>query len=58
MGKPIGFVDAAYTNNLAKQRSTTGYIMLTYSGGAVVHRSKTQALTALSSTEAEFIAEQ
>jgi len=54
-GKLIGFVDAAYANDLAKRRSTTGYVF-TYSGGAVVYRSKTQSLTALSSTEAEFIA--
>jgi len=54
-GKLIGFVDAAYANDLAKRRSTTGYAF-TYSGGAIVYRSKTQSLTALSSTEAEFIA--
>ena len=54
-GKLIGFVDAAYANDLAKRRSTTGYVF-TYSGGAVVYRSKTQSLTAMSSTEAEFIA--
>ena len=35
-GKLNGFVDAAYVNDLSKQRSTTGYI-LTYSGGAVVY---------------------
>ena len=40
-GKLIGFLDAAYANDLAKQISTTGYIF-TYSGGAVVYRSKTQ----------------
>jgi len=54
-GKLIGFVDAAYANDLVKRRSTTGYAF-TYSGGAVVYRSKTQSLTALSSTEAKFIA--
>ena len=54
-GKIIGFVDAAYTNDLAKQQSMTGYVF-TYSGGAVVYRSKTQSLTILSSTEAEFTA--
>ena len=54
-GKLIGFVDAAYANELIKRRSTTGYAF-TYSGGAIVYRSKTQSLTALSSTEAEFIA--
>ena len=54
-GKLIGFVDAAYANNLAKRRSTTGCVF-THSGGAVAHRFKTQSLTTLSSTEAEFIA--
>ena len=54
-GKLVGFVDTAYTNDLSKQRLTTGYVF-TYSGGAVVYRSKTQSLTALSLTEAEFIA--
>ena len=55
-GKLVGFIDAAYANNLSKRRSTsTGYVF-TYSGGAVVYRSKTQTLTALSSTETEFIA--
>ena len=53
-GKLIGFVDAAYANDLTKQRSTTGYIF-TYSRGVVVYRSKTQSLTALCSMEAEFI---
>ena len=37
------------------QRSTTGYVF-TYSGGAMVYRSKTQSLTALGSTKTEFIA--
>ena len=55
IAKLIGFVDAAYANDLTKRRSTTGYVF-TYAGGAVVYRSKTQSLTALSSTEAEFIA--
>ena len=54
-GKLIGFVDAAYANDLSKRRSTTGYVF-THSGGAVVYRSKMQTLTALSSTEAKFIA--
>ena len=40
---------------MKKRRSTTGYV-LTFCGGAVLYRSKTQSLTALSSTEAEFIA--
>ena len=54
-GKFVGFVDAAYTNDLSKRRLTTGYVFR-YSGGVVVYWSKTQLLTTLSSTEAEFIA--
>jgi len=54
-GKLICFVDAAYANDLKKRRSTTGYAF-TYSGGAIVYRSKAQSITALSSTEAELIA--
>ena len=53
--KLICFVDAAYGNNLPKRRSTTGYAF-TYAGGAIVYRSKTQSVTALRSTEAEFYA--
>ena len=54
-GKSMGFVDAACANDLQKGRLTTGHAF-TFLGGAMVHRSKTQSLTALSSTEAEFIA--
>ena len=50
------FVDAADTNDLRKRRSTTGFAF-TYCGGAIVYRSKTQCVNALSSTEAEFIAD-
>ena len=49
------FVDAAHANDPRKRRSTTGYSLM-YAGGAVVYKSKTQTLTACSSTEAEFIA--
>jgi len=45
----------AYANELRKRRSTTGFAF-TYCGGAIVCRSKTQGVNALSSTEAEFIA--
>jgi hypothetical protein len=45
-GKLICFVDAAYGNDPKRRRSTTGYAF-TYAGGAI---------TAQSSTEAEFIA--
>ena len=49
------FVDASHGNDLRKRRSTTG-LAFTFMGGAVVYQSKTQSITALSSTEAEFIA--
>jgi hypothetical protein len=50
------FVDAVHGNNdLCKRRSTTG-LVFTYCGGAVLYCSKTQTLTAGSSTEFEFIA--
>ena len=42
-------------NNLRKRRSTTGFAF-TYCGGAIVYKSTTQDVNALSSTEAEFIA--
>ena len=48
----LGFVDAAYANDLRKRRSTARYCF-TFCGGAVVYRSKTQGVNALSSTEAE-----
>ena len=51
----MAFVDAAYANDQRKRRSTTGFV-LTYCGGAIVYRSKTQSVTALSSTEAELFA--
>ena len=55
--KPIlhCFVDAAHANDLRKRRSTTG-VVFTFMGGPIVYKSKTQSLTAGSSTEAEFIA--
>ena len=51
----IGFVDAAHANDLHRRRSTTG-LVFTFCGGAVYWRSKTQSLTAGSSTESEFFA--
>ena len=48
------FTDAAYANDHRNYRSTTGYLF-TYCGGAIIYRSKTQSVNALSSTEAEFI---
>ena len=49
------FVDAAHANDLRNRRSTTGYAF-TLCGGAVSYRTKTQTITATSSTEAEFLA--
>ena len=51
----LGFVDAAHANDLRSRRSTTGYAF-TLCGGAVSYRTKTQSITATSSTEAEFLA--
>jgi hypothetical protein len=51
----VGFVDAAHANDLRNRRSTTGYAFL-LNGGAVSYRTKTQSITATSSTEAEFLA--
>jgi hypothetical protein len=50
-----GYVDAAHANDLRNRRSTTGYGFV-LNGGAIAYRSKTQSVTATSSTEAEFIA--
>ena len=50
-----GFVDAAHANDLRSRRSTTGYAFM-FAGGAVSYRTKTQSITATSSTEAEFLA--
>ena len=55
MQELLAFVDASYTNNTHKQRSTTKFVF-TYYCGAIFYRSKTQRITALSSTEAEFLA--
>ncbi|MCE2996259.1 MAG: hypothetical protein LW863_11705 [Flammeovirgaceae bacterium] len=50
-----GYVDAAHANDLRNRRSTTGYAF-TLNNGVIAYRSKTQTVTATSSTEAEFIA--
>ena len=51
----IWFVDAAYANDHCTRRSTSS-LAFTLCGVAIVYKSKTQSLTAVSSTEAEFIA--
>ena len=53
--KFMAFVDVAYANDQRTRRSTTGFVF-TYCGGAIVYRSKTQSVTAISSTETEFLA--
>ena len=52
---PYGFVDASHATNPRKMRSITG-LVYTFNRGAVVYHSKTQGLTASSSTEAELVA--
>ena len=52
---PICFIDAAYVNDLRKQRSNTGYATMLVSG-AIAWPSKTQSTTALSTITAEFYA--
>ena len=49
------FVDASHASDLRKRRSITG-VAFTFCGGAIIYKSKTQSITAGSSTEAEFIA--
>ena len=55
INKLIGFCDVAHANDLRNRRSTTA-IVFTFMGGTIVYKSKTQSLTAGSSTKAEFIA--
>jgi hypothetical protein len=49
-----GFADAAYANT-DDYKSTAGYIFMA-AGGAITWRSKKQTFTALSTTEAEYVA--
>jgi hypothetical protein len=51
----FGFVDADFSGDLDKRRSTTGYVF-TYGGGPISWRSVLQTDTALSTTEAEYMA--
>ena len=53
-GKPIGYTDADFASQ-EHRHSVSGYAFLIH-GGAVSWSSKTQAVIALSSTEAEYIA--
>jgi hypothetical protein len=47
------YIDAAHANDLRRRRSTTGFAFI-LAGGCISYKSKTQPLTATSSTEAEF----
>ena len=53
--KLMAVVDAAHANQQQKHQSTTIFVF-TYCGVAIIYRSKTQSVTAVSSTEAKFIA--
>ena len=48
------FSDATYAKDQRKRRSTTGFVCI-YCDGAIIYHFKTQSVTAISSTEAEFI---
>ncbi|XP_038975527.1 secreted RxLR effector protein 161-like [Phoenix dactylifera] len=50
----IGFVDADYGGDMDTRRSTRGYVFC-LNGGPVSWRSSLQPITALSTTEAEYI---
>jgi hypothetical protein len=51
----LGYADADWGGCLDTRRSTTGYLFRTF-GGPVAWKSKRQATTALSTTEAEYMA--
>lgn len=53
--KLIGFTDSDWAGSLDDRRSTSGYVF-TFGSGAVSWSSKKQAVTALSTTEAEYVA--
>ena len=50
-----GYTNSDYTENTDNRKSTSAYVF-TYGGGAISLRSKLQECTALSTTEAEYIA--
>jgi hypothetical protein len=52
---PIGFSDAYWAGNLLDRKSISGYIFL-IAGGEIACNSEKQITTALSSTEAEYVA--
>ncbi|XP_059066100.1 secreted RxLR effector protein 161-like [Cryptomeria japonica] len=50
-----GYVDADWAGDIDRRRSTSGYVF-TVNGGAISWISKRQSVTALSTTEAEYMA--
>ncbi|KAK3040178.1 hypothetical protein RJ639_028428 [Escallonia herrerae] len=54
-GEVSGFVDSDYAGDLDFRRSTTGYVF-TFYGGPICWKSVLQSTTALSTTEAEYMA--
>jgi hypothetical protein len=54
-GNIHGFVDADWVGDLDHRRSTSGYVFNLF-GGAISWMSKRQAVVALSTTEAEYMA--
>ncbi|KAK3012368.1 hypothetical protein RJ639_012260 [Escallonia herrerae] len=54
-GEVSGFVDFDYAGDLDSRRSTTGYVF-TFYGGPICWKSVLQSTTALSTTEAEYMA--
>ena len=51
----MAFVDTTYDNDQRKRRFSTGFVF-TYCGGTIFYHFKTKSITAINSTEAEFLA--
>jgi hypothetical protein len=51
----FGYADADFASDLDSRKSTTGWIFM-YNGGAISWRSHQQSITALSTSEAEYMA--
>ena len=51
----VGYTDSDYAGHADSRKSTSGYVF-TYAGGAVSWMSRVQKCTALSTTEAEYVA--
>jgi hypothetical protein len=52
----IAYVDSDWAAEIERRRSTTGYYVFFFAGAPVSWRSSKQAITTLSSTEAEYLA--